>query len=301
MRQIGSIAEERDAQRLADFLLTCGIKNQVEPAGDEWAIWVYDEDRVQEGRERLAEFRRNPDDPRFAGVAQAAEKLRAEQIEKQQRIRKQKIDVRARWERAQGPGGRPLTWFLIVISAAVAFSTNFGEDRSADGWVQRLLICSYDDNTRAYIPLFAPGSDVARGEFWRLVTPIILHFNTMHLLFNAFAMYSLGGILEMRLGTWRLLLMVLSIAVLSNLAEYAVSGPTFGGLSGVVFGLFGFLWIKGKFDPGFGIMLDPRSVVIGFGFLFLCLTGAMGNIANAAHFGGLGVGIVWSFATLPRR
>lgn len=301
MRQIGTIADEGQARRLADFLLASGIRNQIEPAQGQWAVWVYDEDRVQEGRDRLAEFIGNPDDPRFAEAEQEASKLRAEQAHRRRQIQKQTIDVRSRWDRAQGRSGRPLTWFLIVASAAVAFATNFGEDRSDEGWVQKLLICSYDAETRDYYKLFSRHSDVARGEVWRLVTPIFIHYGPAHLLFNLFALHNLAGLLEMRLGTWRLLLMILAIAVLSNVGQYLSTGTGFGGISGVVYGLFGYVWIKSKFDPGFGIMLDPTSVVIMVGFLFLCLTGAMGNIANVAHFVGLGLGMLFAFATVPRR
>lgn len=300
MRQIGTIVEERQARRLADVLLTCGIRSQVEKADGQWAVWVYDEDRVQEGRERLAEFVRNPDDPRFAQAEQTADRLREDQVQKRRQVQKQTINVRSRWDRGQAPSGRPLTWFLIVASVAVALGTDFGQSRSKEALVHKLLIDSHNSPNHGVERLLSSRSDVGKGEVWRLVTPIFLHLSPMHLLFNVFATYSLSGLLEMRLGTLRLLMMVLGIAVVSNVAQYAYAGPGFGGLSGVIYGLFGFVWIKSKFDFGFGIRLDPRSVVIMFGFLFLCLTGAMGSIANTAHFVGLTVGIMWAFATLPR-
>ena len=43
--------------------------------------------------------------------------------------------------------------------------------------------------------------------------------------------------------------LVLVIAALSNLGQYFVSGPNFCGISGVVYGLFGYIWMKGRFDP----------------------------------------------------
>jgi GlpG protein len=92
-------------------------------------------------------------------------------------------------------------------------------------------------------------------------------------------------------------------AVTSNVAEYAWSQiPTFGGMSGVLFGVFGYLWIKSEFDPGFGIRLAPTSIAMMLIWFVLCMTtNWFGSIANAAHFAGLVTGIVWSGAPLVWR
>ena len=61
---------------------------------------------------------------------------------------------------------------------------------------------------------------------------------------------------EARQGTWRLASLVVVIAALSNLGQYYVSGPNFFGISGVVYGLFGYIWMKGKFDPASGLFVN---------------------------------------------
>ena len=206
------------------------------------------------------------------------------------------VNVRSKWN---STGGKPLTVFLIAISCAVAFASGFGED-GHDPVLQKLLIASYDANDR-YFPVFRPNSDVFHGQVWRLVTPIFIHFGPLHLMMNMMATYNLGSVLERRYGTWRLAGMVLLIALLSNLAQYAYSGTGFGGMSGVAFGLFGYAWMKSEFDPEAGIFIPPTSVAMMLGWPVLCMTGLLGHIANAAHFVGLLVGILLSYGPVLRR
>ena len=90
--------------------------------------------------------------------------------------------------------------------------------------------------------------------------------------------------------------MVLAIAVASNLVQYWASGPAFGGMSGVVYGLFGYLWMKSRFDPWSGMHMDQQTVVILIAWFFLCMTGWVGPIANWAHGVGLVVGMAIGYA-----
>ena len=94
---------------------------------------------------------------------------------------------------------------------------------------------------------------------------------------------------------------VLVIALVSNFSQFLKSGPSFGGMSGVDFGLFGYLWMKSRFAPDYGVALD-RSFVIQF-LLFgvLCLFGLFGRIANTAHFSGLFAGMALAMIPLIPR
>jgi GlpG protein len=130
-------------------------------------------------------------------------------------------------------------------------------------------------------------ADVRRGQVWRLVSPIFLHLDWMHLIFNMLWLADLGAIIERRKGTWWLALVVLSTAVASNLVQYAWSGPGFGGMSGVVYALFGYVWMKGKFQPQEGMAVGQQTVLIMLVWLVACMTGLLGPIANAAHLVGL--------------
>ena len=80
----------------------------------------------------------------------------------------------------------------------------------------------------------------------------------------------LGSMIEERQSTRRLALLVFTISAASNLAQYLVSGPRFGGMSGVVYGLLGYIWIRGKFDPSSGLFLHPTTVQMMLIWFVLC-------------------------------
>ncbi len=132
---------------------------------------------------------------------------------------------------------------------------------------------------------------ITQGEIWRLVTPIFIHFGWLHLVFNMFWLYDLGGLVEIRKSTWFLALIVLIIAIISNVAQAWMDGPLFGGMSGVLYGLFGYIWMKQRYEPHLHIALAPNTVPMMLGWLVFCMTGAVGPVGNTAHVIGMVTGI----------
>src|SRR5436305_1241695 len=76
LREIGTLAREKDARVLADYLLTRNISTKLEPRAGAWAIWVHREERVPEARSVLVEFEKNPADPIYAAAAGSAQEIR---------------------------------------------------------------------------------------------------------------------------------------------------------------------------------------------------------------------------------
>jgi GlpG protein len=146
---------------------------------------------------------------------------------------------------------------------------------------------------------------IRRGEVWRLFTPMFIHYGLAHLAFNMLALYWFGGLIEMRKGSWILLALVATAAPLSFLAQYlwdlqrlgpdGISLP--GGMSGVIYALFGYAWVTGEHEPESGLRLSSNTIVWMLMWLGLCMTGFAGSIANAAHVSGLVWGIL--FAVVP--
>ena len=139
--------------------------------------------------------------------------------------------------------------------------------------------------------------EIQQGEWWRLVTPILLHFGIFHIVFNMLWTWELGRVIEWRQGYMTLSILTLFIAAISNLAQYFISGPLFGGMSGVVYGYFGYIWIHGQINPRFGIKLNPVIVKFMLGWFVICWSGILEklfglNVANTAHTAGLACGIV---------
>ena len=145
-------------------------------------------------------------------------------------------------------------------------------------------------------PLFFGG--LASPDYWRFVTPIFSHFGLVHLIFNCLWLSMLGSRIEKMSGSLHLLLLVLVTGVVSNVVQFVWSGsPYFGGMSGVVYALLGYIWIKDKVVPDPQLQLPPGIIGFMLGWLVVCMTGILDlllgvGVANGAHLGGLIIGML---------
>jgi GlpG protein len=178
----------------------------------------------------------------------------------------------------------PLTSALIAASVALSLAAGFGASTAA---VRPFLISEYAGGP--------PLIELRSGQLWRLFTPMFLHFGLLHLAFNMMWLWELGGALERRFGTLPLVALVAALAAASNVAEYAWSGPYFGGMSGVVYGLLGYFWMQGRYNGRFRMALPRHVIVMMLAWFALCWSGLIGNIANMAHTVGLLLGALWGF------
>lgn len=136
------------------------------------------------------------------------------------------------------------------------------------------------------------------NQIWRLLTPIFLHFGLVHLAFNVLWLVILGSRIEQLFGSLHLLLLVMVAGVFSNMIQAGWAGSIlFGGMSGVIYALLGYIWVKGRFVPDPSLALPPG--VLGFMLIWL-LIGMSGvlelvfgvGVANGAHVGGFGIGLL---------
>jgi GlpG protein len=108
---------------------------------------------------------------------------------------------------------------------------------------------------------------IRQGELWRLISPILLHGDIFHLLFNMLWLISLGRQLEQSLGVSRYILFIVIVAIISNTAQYLMSGPNFIGLSGVLCGMLAFIWQRQHHAPWEGYQLDNATIRMLFLFI----------------------------------
>ncbi len=297
MRRLGTLSDPHSASLLRDYLYATGIQSKVERDGSEWAIWIHDEDHVTQAREEFTRFRENPTDPRYAAIAEKANALREQRLNADINARKQQIQMAQRWAGVQTH--IPVTAGLILLSILVAVITRLGMDENA---VSKFLFAEFQlDEFANRISYDSIWGVFAKRQYYRWIAPIFLHFGPLHLLFNMSATLTFGRAIEQRSGSWRLLGIVLVIALVSNFSQFLKSGPTFGGMSGVDFGLFGYLWMKSKFAPDYGVALSRDYVIQFLLFGVLCLFGVFGRIANTAHFSGLFSGMVLAMIPLIPR
>jgi GlpG protein len=164
-----------------------------------------------------------------------------------------------------------------------------------------LLVYVDSDYHYAYLFTFKRFSYFTYTEAWRLITPVFLHFGFFHVLFNALWVWDLGRRLEMFLGTKAFLLFFIITVIVSNSAQSLWSSEgIFGGMSGFVYALVGFIMVSHKLAPH-RLTAVPFSIILFMlAWLFFCMTGILqyfmeGGIANAAHVGGLVAGCVYAF------
>jgi GlpG protein len=194
----------------------------------------------------------------------------------------------------------PVTCGLILLGILGALLIEFDSNYQWQSWLTAQHFVVIGDRVGFYSMVDA----LQAGQVWRLWTPMFLHFGPFHILFNGLWVWEFGRRIEPVLGKWRYLSLILAIGLLSNLAQYIWAGPSrFGGLSGLLYGLLGYIWMRQRFYPGELTPLPPA--IIGFMLLWqvLCMTGAVGffidgQIANAAHLGGLLSGMVLGFAPI---
>lgn len=284
MRKAGSITDPTQAQRFGDYLLARGIKNRVDAPSDGGGIWIYEDSQLAEGKRELERFCNEPEHARYdrAGEADA---IRKRERREQELAKQRYVDVRTTWVRRgqRRSGSMPLTLGLVFLCIGL--------------FLLLQLAPRTVELARFYGALYiarAPGLllyHLQEGEIWRLVTPILMHGSVLHLGFNMLWLYNLGGQIEQRRGKLPFVALVLCTAVFSNLTEYLWSGPAFLGMSGVVYALAGYVWMQARYGVP-DLYLDKVNVVILVGWMFLCMTGLVGRVANAAHVGGLVAGLI---------
>ena len=136
------------------------------------------------------------------------------------------------------------------------------------------------------------------NEWWRLITPMFIHFSPTHLIFNSLWIYILGKEIEQLDGKIIFIFLILFTSISSNYLQYSFSGPSlFGGLSGVVYGLLGYCFVSETFLRINKFSFPPAIYIFMFVWLLIGFTGFLdllgfGKIANFAHLGGLLSGIL---------
>jgi GlpG protein len=293
MRLIGTLDDESTARRFGDFLYVQGIENELEhQSGNSWGVWINDEDKIQGAAALLTTFRQNPTDPMYRSQARNAAQLRAEEEKGEEEHRKRVRNRRHLFRPLTPYGFGPLTFALIVVSATVFIMSNYGPNDTPS---MSLFITDFTQPGYSSLP------EIRHGEIWRLITPIFIHFGILHILFNMLWLRDLGSMIEGRQSTLHLAVIVVVIAACSNLAEFYIGHTaSFGGMSGVVYGLLGYIWIRGKCDPGSGLFLHSSTVIMMLIWFFACLSGLLGQIANTAHAVGLIMGMAWGYLSSLR-
>jgi GlpG protein len=333
MRLIGDLSNSQQAETFAAFLLVKGIETQVDADDAQIEIWAKDEDRFEEALGDFKEFQQNPSDAKYVSSVQQAKAIVREEDKKRQKIQKNIVKVSG----GNLPRRRRWTVILIGACAMVALATEFGESGvSQTHKVYQALQFVYvpapasleliknAEKNAANLPdsLSLRFASLKRGEVWRLVTTIFIHLGVFHLLFNMYWLFLFGTMIEHRYGSLKFMGLVLVSAAISNSFQWGVpvalggASPGYypesgilisggGGMSGVVYALLGYIWMKSLYDRSSGFSLPQSTIIILIGWLFFCMLpmdmrakiGFGSAVGNWAHAVGLLVGMGIGYAT----
>ncbi len=258
---------DEDLGAFVALLQRLGLPHRVSEESGEQVLWVPDEGLALRVRELYAEYP--------GGIAGAAQ-----------------LPAAPRFRLGRLLGGlrrQPVTALVLLASLAVALLSWFGDDLRV---VSRLTFTDFQvaGEFAYFLPL---DESLAGGQWWRLVSPMLVHFGVLHLAMNGMWFWELGRRIEWRQGSLVLLALTLLFSLVSNLAQYLFGGPAiFGGLSGVLYGLLGHCWLFQRLAPCTHYRLPPGVIGMMLVWLLVCLSGLIGAlgfgaIANAAHVGGL--------------
>lgn len=272
MRQVGDIVGLENANRFLNFLAKEKIQGELreEDAGI-YRVWVVNEDQLEQAEQWFREFLQTPNDPRFKTAIGSTPKAPP------------KATPRPLVAQERGFGTERATLVFVLISIALTFL------RDVPG-AEHLM------NKLFFSQRFERGfSEILSGEIWRIITPIFIHRDWLHLIFNMLWLFQLGGAIERLEGTIYFSLNLLVAGILCNTAQYLVSGPAFMGMSGVVYELLGYIWMMSKYQPATRYELPQQTIGFMLIWLVICLIGLIPNVANTQHVLGLIIGVTWGF------
>ena len=256
-----------------DYFNHVGIESRIDTATTPATIFLRNPDDVESAQKILEEFLRDPGQEKFllASWQTGDSTLKVEGNSSAGTSL-----LKSMFSRVGG-----LTVFVALFCVVVFIAQNGAGDSSS------LLNLGF--------PLTA-SSLLSGQELWRLITPMFLHFTLAHIAFNLMWWWVFAGDIEKKQSALHLLLVTLIVALCSNVAQFIVTGPNFGGLSGVVYGLLGYCWILGRRSPHLGITVQASTMRFMVLWLVLCYTDVVseivGPIANAAHTVGLVAGVL---------
>lgn len=185
--------------------------------------------------------------------------------------------------------GTPVTLTFMLLSIVGYFIVALDTDTSI---VSQLTFFEFQRMGNSIVFSFP------ESEYWRMFTPIFLHFGVLHIVFNTLWLWDLGRRVESLQGTYSTIGLLLLMGMGSNIIQVIYSPVgVFGGMSGVIYGLLGYAWMWSWICPERSLQVPKPVIIFMLSWLVLCMFGVAkllgaGDVANAAHAGGLIIGII---------
>lgn len=265
MIRVTTLSNARLAQAFIDYMKTQGITLEMQRQGRVAELWLADDDALPRVEAELESFLLDPTHPRY---------------------------LAASWRTGSAERGQfhyPLAAWLPTL-----------RNQAGPLTLSVLVACVV-----VFVLMYLLGADVVMSwlafpygppqflQIWRWISHILLHFSLLHLLFNIIWWWYLAGAMEKYRGIIPLAVLTLTSALVSGLVQSHFSGALFGGLSGVVYALIGYVWWYGEKTPGSPLNMPPGVIVFALLWLVAGYFNLFGiAIANGAHVSGLIIGLL---------
>lgn len=273
MQLLTTLNNPRAAQAFIDYMAAHKIEIQMMPdASGQFCLWVLHDQDIESAQAELQAFLQNPYHEKYQAASWEIADQKRPQFHYASPNLLNLIKAKA----------GVFTLLIMALCIIIFALQTFGAGEAI------------------FSALHFPAQVSQQWQVWRWVSHALLHFSVMHIAFNLLWWWQFGGDLEQRLGSVTLIKLFLVSAILSGAGQYWVEGANFGGLSGVVYALAGYLWIIGQRAPQLGLSL-PRSLM-GFMLIWLVLgyVQPFMAIANTAHLAGLISGVVLAWIDSKR-
>ncbi len=265
MIRLITLNNPRMAQAFIDYMASRQIEIKMMPeGGGQFALWLMSDEHQIEVESELKQFLASPNDRKYQAASWDMAETRNPQFRYHSPSMMTMLKAKA----------GPFTLSIMAICIIIFSLQQFGLMN---------LVFSY---------LHFPAASGQQWQLWRWFSHALLHFSILHISFNLLWWWQFGGDIEKRLGSWKLIQIFLVSAALSGAGQYWVEGANFGGLSGVVYALVGYLWMLTVRAPQVGLIIQKPLVVFMLIWLVLGFVQPFMAIANSAHLAGLVAGIV---------
>ena len=259
------------------------VPHRVRFINDEQQLWLQDADQYGVAKELLAQLVQGQSQPQPQSHESSEDPASASQTKFSPAF----MDYPRAWLRTT-----PITLLVVLVTVLVAVLSQLGQHLQAVAWFSFFPLVF---EAQAFM---LTGFEHLWQQPWRLISPVFLHFGWLHMVFNLLWWWELGRRIERQSGLVLVTLLLLT-SVSGNVAQAWQVASLFGGLSGVIYGLLGYIWVMDRFNaPRYHL---PQNILIfmllwlllGISGLFSAL--GFGAMANLAHIGGLLSGVGWGF------
>ena len=187
---------------------------------------------------------------------------------------------------------------IIIVSILLALISNFG---SLIAIIEPLTFTILKISNQGFVSVSTfEQTYFLENQWWRLISPMFIHFSFAHLAFNCLWIYILGEKIERVDNSIIFLMLIIFSSICSNYLQFLWTGSSlFGGLSGVIYGLIGYCMIL-EMDANYDRYKLPSGLYLFMivwlilGFLGILELFGFGSVANFAHLGGLVSGILFA-------